>query len=195
MRPSSKIFMGLSGVLLVALGVLCICNPISTVSSLAWLLGIFVLAAGISTFVLWIDAHHFVPYSGTVLLISILEMLLGILLLGQNFAVSNALVYVFAFFALVSGLDLAIHSFDFKQVGFKGWWGLLIIGILATALGIVSFIRPVTGTNAISILIGVAFILNGVSYFVALFGINKFERKVTKTVKEIDKTVNEYLNN
>ena len=40
MLPSRKIYMGITGAALVALGIICISNPLSTVISLAWILGI-----------------------------------------------------------------------------------------------------------------------------------------------------------
>ena len=184
MRTSSKIMMGLTGALLVALGILCFCFRLETVDSLAWLLGLFILLAGIGTFFFWVDAHYFIPSSGGIFLTAVMEILCGILFLGKNLVVASILPYIFAFFVLVVGINMAIYSFDFKDVGFKPWWIILILGIGACVLGVFSFIKPMTvGTNAMSIMIGIAFILFGATYFVALFGVNKFERKVKKTVK------------
>lgn len=178
--------MCLSGLLFAALGIACICNPGSTVASIAWLLGLLVLISGIFTLVFWIDAHYFMPSSGIILMASVLQILVGGMLLRRNEDFSIVLPYIFAFFALVMGISLAIHSLDFKKVGYTGWLGMFILGIAASVLGVFCFIYPLkAGNGAISLLLGLSFILTGLDYIIALFGINRFERKVEKTVKEM----------
>lgn len=191
MKPSSKIFIVLSGLLLIALGIMCMCSPLETVNSLLWLLGLFLVAAGISSFVIWIDAHRFMPSSGSLLLYSILEVLLGVFCFTNTKSGSNFLPYIFAIFALAEGISLAIHSFDFRKVHFKGWWAMLIFGLAAAVLGVFCFINPLVGSHAISILLGISLILNGLVYVVAVFGVNKLERNVKKTIQNVKETIEE----
>lgn len=46
MKTSSKIWLAVAGVLLVALGVLCICKPAATLFATAWLIGLGVITMG-----------------------------------------------------------------------------------------------------------------------------------------------------
>ena len=56
--------MGITGVALVALGIICISSPISTVISMAWILGIITLVSGISTLLNWFNLRKYFPQSG-----------------------------------------------------------------------------------------------------------------------------------
>ena len=178
MKPSTKIFMAISGVLLIAAGIIIMINPSATMVSLVWVLGIAVLASGISTLLTWIFGVHVFFNGSAVLFSAIGEILVGILLLGHDLFVADAIPFIFGIWILVKGLDIAIHSFDFKLVYFKPWWVLLIIGLASAALGVCSLIKPVVGSSLISILLGLGIVLDGVYYIVALFGINKLEQKV-----------------
>ena len=195
MKTSSKIFMVMSGILLTALGIICICSPVETLLSLSWLLGIMLIASGISELAFWIKAHRFLPASGTVLMTGIMEILLGCLVASNIFAAANILTFLFAFFALTGGINIAVHSFDFKDVGFRGWWCILLIGILAALLGITCFIEPVAAARAISIILGLAIILDGVAEIVLVLGISKFEQKVTNAINDVKDAITGKLNN
>lgn len=170
--------MGITGAALVALGIICISSPISTVISMAWILGIITLVSGISTLLNWFNLRKYFPQSGSILLSSILQILVGILFLRHDMALAAIIPIVFAFFLLIEGANLAIRSFDYKKIGFKLWWVNLILGIAATILGFMSFSVPGVGGKAVSICVGSGLIIIGIVYFVALFAINRFEKKL-----------------
>lgn len=64
---------------------------------------------------------------------------------------------------LFSGIHKLIFSFDCKKLGLKRWWGLTVFGALCMAVGLLTLLRPTVGMFAISVFIGIAFILYGVS--------------------------------
>lgn len=181
MNKASKVLMLLSGVLLMAAGVFVIANPNETVMSLAWLMGVFILACGISTFIFWLTAGiRFIVLGQTILFSAIGEILIGCLFLGNNIIVAQALPVIFSVWIIVKGIDIAIHSFDFRVVGFKLWWLLFILGLASAVLGVLSIAKPIVGSITISVFLGCGLILDGLYYIVAVWGINKLERKALK---------------
>lgn len=187
MKPSSKIFMGISGVFLIFAGIVIMANPRATLESLSWLLGFAVTFAGVFTFLFWLFGARLIFGGPTVLFAAIGEILIGAFLFGNNLVVAEALPYIFGIWILIKGVDVAVKSFDYKAVGFKPWWVLLILGIASAVLGIFSLTKPVVGSSAISILLGLGILLDGVHYIVALFGIQKFENKVKKNLEDLTK--------
>ncbi|MDE5899373.1 MAG: DUF308 domain-containing protein [Treponemataceae bacterium] len=174
MKNRSKIYMALTGLLLVATGIICLCHTGATIFAVAWLIGLLTLFTGVSSLIFYFRTNAVVG-SGF-LFAAVADVVLGIIFLCNNFLVASVLPFVFSFWVLFSGIDIAIRSADYKQVGFKGWWIILILGIAAMVLGIVSLLEPVLGVVAITMLVGIALILRGAGYFVALAGIRKFER-------------------
>lgn len=186
MRTSTKIWMALAGVALVALGVVCMIHSGATLFSLAWVAGLIFLVAGCSEFAAWGRLHHFMPQSGLLFLSALLQVIVGIFFLVHPASLMIALPFIFAFFVLFEGIRIAIESFDFKQVGFRYWWMLLLFGVLATAFGIYGLYCPAVSAETLTVLVSIGIILAGVGYWVQIAGINRFERKLKQLHNRFD---------
>ena len=180
MEKSTKIWLFISGVLLIALGILCIARPAATLFATAWLIGCFTLFSGISRLVFTFRTERFLPNSGTRLLSALLQILLGVLFLCNNLFVAISIPIVFAMWVFIEGIIIFIQSFDFKKVGFSSWWTLMLLGIAIAALGVLGLYYLETTGNIVAILIGVGIIAMGIAYLVAFSGIHKFDKEVAK---------------
>lgn len=178
MKTSTKIWMCIAGIALVALGVICLVNSGSTLLSVAWLLGLMFLIAGCCEFAAWGKLHLILPQSGLLFLSALLQVLMGVYFLVHPVALAAALPFVFAFVVLFEGIRIAIESFDFKKVGFRCWWIMLLFGVLATAFGIYGFFRPVVSATTLTVLVSLGIIIAGAGYWVQVAGINRFEKKL-----------------
>ena len=178
MRTSTKIWQCIAGVLLVALGITCICHPADTLLAAAWLIGCFTLFAGISKLFFTFRTQAFLPNSGSRMLSALLDIIIGVIFLANNLFVAFSLPVVFAIWLLVEGLITAVNSFDYKRVGFPYWWCLLLLGIAGAALGFVGLREPSVTAGALSTLIGIGVIALGIAYLLALIGIKHFEKAV-----------------
>ena len=78
-----------------------------------------------------------------------------------------------------------IESFDYKRVGFSGWFVILLLGICGIVLGVLGLKNPDVSATTLSTLIGIGIIAMGASYLYALFAINKFENKVEGIRKKL----------
>ena len=170
--------MGITGAALVALGIICICNPMSTVISLAWILGILTLVSGAATLLNWISLRSYFPQSGNILLSAVLQIIIGILFLRHDLALAAIIPIIFAFFLIIEGANLAIRSFDYRKIGFRFWWLNLILGLSGAILGFLSFSVPGVGGKALSLCVGCGLVVVGLVYLIALFAINRFEREL-----------------
>lgn len=178
MDKSTKIWLVISGILLVALGILCIAKPAATLFATAWLIGCFTLFSGISRLVFTFRTERFMPNSGTRMLSAILQILIGIIFLCNNLFVAISIPIVCAMWVIFEGVIIFIQSFDFKKVGFGSWWMLMILGILVVVLGVLGLYNVEVTGNIVAILIGVGIIAMGVAYLLAYSGIHKFEKEV-----------------
>lgn len=178
MKTSTKIWMCLAGIALVALGIVCLVNTGSTLLSLAWLLGLFFLVAGCCEFAAWGKLHLILPQSGLLFLSAMLQVLMGIFFIIHPVSLAAALPFVFAFVILFEGVRIAIESFDFKQVGFRYWWIMLLFGLLAAAFGVYGFFQPAVSATTLTILVSLGIVLAGVGYWVQVAGINRFEKRL-----------------
>jgi len=178
MKSSSKIWLAISGILLVALGVLCICKPAATLFTTAWMIGCFTLISGFSKMIFTFRTQKFLPNSGSRMLSALLQIILGFILLANNLFVAVSLPLVFVLWVFVESVVIAIQSFDYKKIGYSGWWCILLLGIAGIVLSYYGLRNMDVSAMTLSTFIGVAICLLGLGHLVALCGINRFENKV-----------------
>ena len=181
MKTSTKIWMCLAGLALVALGVLCLLNSDDTILSLAWALGFILLVSGCSNFTNWFVLGRYLPQRHLIMLVAIIEFILGIRLVVNPTGLAVALPFIFAAFVLFESLSLTLEAFDFKRVGFNFWYCLLILGLGGMVFGVYGlFYNPEASATVLSTLVSIGIILDGVGYWIKLAGINRFEKHLKK---------------
>lgn len=131
----SKISLGVTGILFVILGIVCISNPVGTLYAGAWIIGLLALIAGIFNLIFTLRTQHFLPNSASRMLSALLEIFVGIIVLTHKAAMTAFLPMIVAVWVMVESLSLAIDSFDFKKARFRYWWAFLLLGIAGTVLG------------------------------------------------------------
>ena len=178
-----KIMLGVSGTLLIVLGVLCFYNPGATLLSMAAVIGLLTLCSGISSLVFAFKTRGLLPNTGLIIFRGLLMLLLGVFFLIDIPDLAITLPFAFAFWILVEGLSLCIQSFDLKKAGFPHWWVMLCFGILTAILSVLSFRNPVATGITMSVLLGLAIISNGINRFVLMFGLNRFQKRL-KAIEE-----------
>ena len=190
MDKSTKIWLVIAGVLLVILGVLCICQPTSTLFATAWMIGCFTLISGISKMIFTFRTQKFLPNSGSRMLSALLLIILGIIFLANNLFVTVSLPIIFAMWVLIEGVIVVVNSFDYKKYGFQYWWVILLLGLAGAVLGVLGLRNPDVTAVTLSTFIGIGIILIGVGYIVAVWGVNKFEKQVKQQVDQISNAIN-----
>ena len=190
MDKSTKIWLVIAGVLLVALGVLCLCQPTETLFATAWMIGCFTLISGISKMVFTFRTQKFLPNSGSRMLSALLLIILGFIFLANNLFVTISLPIIFAMWVLIEGVIVVVNSFDYKKYGFQYWWVILLLGLAGAVLGVFGLRNPDVTAVTLSTFIGIGIILIGVGYIVAVWGVNKFEKQVKQQVDQISNAIN-----
>lgn len=178
MKTSTKIWLCLSGVLLIVLGVICIVRPDITLVSAAWILGCFTLVEGITKLIFTLKTQRFIPNSGTRMLSSLLDIFFGCFFLFNILETAISLPAVFSLWVMIEGVVIAVDSFDYKKVGFSQWWVILVLGVAGAVLGFYGLRNLDVAAKTLSVLIGIGIVANGLAYILALIGINRFEKKI-----------------
>jgi uncharacterized membrane protein HdeD (DUF308 family) len=179
MKTSTKIWMCLAGLALVVLGILCIMYPGSTLLSLAWLFGVFFFIGGCTEMAAWAATRRFMLRSGLMFFSALLQIILGCMMLFHPTPVMMVLPFLFAFWLLFEGIDIAIGSYDFRLVGFRNWWIVCCLGIVAACFGAYCLMNPNVSVETIAWLVGLGIILDGVSNWVKIIIISKLENRLT----------------
>lgn len=162
----------LLGVLLVAGGVYCLFQPVSTFLTSGYVLGVFILCDAIANIVAWFDARKYVNISGWYLFEAIISLVFGIVVIvnvGMQFAVDMAIVYLVCIWIIVAAATRITLAIRIKKVNdllpdvYKNsrWIWLIVAGILMIVFACICMVQPGIMSVILGVLISWAIIFNG----------------------------------
>lgn len=170
MFKSTKISLIIRGILFTVLGILCFCNPSFTVQTVAFVIGLSIIIAGVVFFLLGMKGYNSAPDTMR-LSIALLLVPVGLLVMMKP----DFIIIVLGIFVLFEGIDFTLSALKYKKAGSQGWWLMLVMGIAVIALSAVAIFYPGITEAVIGILIGCAFIGIGCASLTALAGLNLVE--------------------
>lgn len=173
-----NVYLIITAVLLIVLGVVCIFNPGAGFASAAWLMGLLILLSGVSSLIFGLRAQAFLPNAGSTTLLAVFQIIVG-LMLGTNILASEvALIAVFAMWVMFEGISLAVLSIDYKKGGYNRWWLMTLLGVCSILLGFLALRKPETTGAFLGILLGLGILANGIVRIVAFFGLKLIENRL-----------------
>ena len=152
------------GVLTIIFGILAIASPWVAGQSVMWLLGVLVMAGGV-TRMMWAFKESSLGKGILVFLIGVLTLLAGIAVIAHPIMTAGVLTIVLAIYFFVDGFTELMAAFALPSgMDGKGW--LIFDGLVTIALGAMIFMGfPIAGTLAIGVFLGFKLVLIGISMF------------------------------
>ncbi len=174
MNGWQKVISIIAAIAMIAVGIMSLFNPAATLVSVAWMIAILALVSGVLTLVYYFSGAKQYTGSGWLLFEGIVDIIMGVILLFNGFFVATMLPYIFGVWIIFSGIVRIIGAFDCKKLGYGSWWLILILGIIAIGLGLCSMFDPIVGIIAITVLVGLSFIMKGIGFLATIFTLSKF---------------------
>lgn len=179
MFKSSKISLIIRGILFTALGLVCFFFPASTMEVFAQIVGIVIAITGIVFFILEYKSAarslETMRISASLLLVA-----LGVLIVCNPKIVAILL----GAFILFEGFDFTFNTIKYYRAGAKGWWLMLLFGVLVTGLGIwCAFFVPEDAFKLMGILFGCALLGIGFASFTCIGGLQLVEDYIEAKIK------------
>lgn len=141
------------GVVTIIMGILAMIAPVVTGLSIMFLIGIFVIIAGISRLVLAFQAST-TKMMLSMIAIGVLTVLCGIALLSNPLFTSGLLTILLSIYFIADGILELSTGLTFPELSGRGW--LILAGLISILLGIMIMAQfPLSGLWAIGILFGI----------------------------------------
>lgn len=163
---SMKVLNIVAGVLLIAIGIYCLCNQDIAVLSAGLMVGIFMLISGVIEIIAFAATSGLLFGSGWLLLDGVLTVILSLFLLFNQWFTMMSLPFLFTLWLLFSGISRFVSAFDLRAFDVRGWGWVLAIGIILMIAGFICMMDPWVSVAAIGLTVGVTFLLEGVSSIV-----------------------------
>jgi uncharacterized membrane protein HdeD (DUF308 family) len=149
------------GVIAVVAGALALMSPLVAGLSVALVVGVLLMASGVSRLFLAFRMGSF-GHGLLVFLTGLLSIVIGGYMLARPGMALATLTLVLAAFFFVDGMFEIIWAFRLRPI--KGWGWTLLSGVVALALGIMIWRQfPVSGIWAVGTLAGIHLIFGGSS--------------------------------
>ncbi len=148
----------LTGLLMVALGIVFLARPDLSLASVLLLFGAATIAYGVILTLAGLIGRT--ESRGWAMGVGLLAVLFGVVVLVWPESTALTLLYVIAAWMIISGIAEAASAFRGRVTGGQRAWRL-VTGLLAIGVGILFFARPAGGALALLWLIGIYLIALG----------------------------------
>ena len=152
-----------SGVLLILIGIYCLCNQDIAAATAGLMVGIFMLVSGIMEIVVFAATSRLLMGSGWLLLDGVLTVILSLFLLFNEWFTMLSLPFLFTLWLLFSGISRFVSAFDLKALGIRNWGWSLAVGIILMLAGFICMMDPWVSIAAVGMTVGLVFLLEGIS--------------------------------
>jgi len=160
--------LGLRGLLAVLFGLAALLWTGLTVLLLVYIFGAYALVDGVLAVIVSLQARHILRQWWVLLLEGLVGIAAGVVAFAWPAITALALLYLIAFWAIVTGV------FEIAAA-FSGWlptqqeWMLGLAGVLSVLLGVILVIRPGVGILSLMWVIGIYALIFGVLLIIRAF--------------------------
>jgi len=144
------------GILFILVGIYMICSPATSFVALGFLFGLIVFFTGIAE-LLHVTGHRNSTNRGWHLALGIIDIILGVVLMGHVAAAIAILRIVVGIWFLLRGISLISFS---RAVGRS--WVLVLGGIVTAIFGLLIIFNAGFGAMTIILFTAIAFIITGI---------------------------------
>jgi uncharacterized membrane protein HdeD (DUF308 family) len=163
----------LVGLLSIAVGITILFKPGDSLATLAVIIGIFVLLDGILE--LAASLMHGTQNRGMVALVGALTSIVGVLLIRHPVQGIVFVALLIGIWLIVVGVIRFVAAFEMLE--HRGW--NMIAGLVELIAGIVIVSNPNIGYATLAVLVGIAFIVNGMGMFGLGWNMHALRRAAT----------------
>ena len=159
---TAKIGYIVMSVLFCVLGVVLLFTPGVSALWIGRLLGIGLILFGAIKLVGYFSRDLFRLAFQYDLAFGLLLMVLGLVTLSHPGDALSFLCVMFGIPVLADGLFKIQIAMDSRQFGIRNWWLVLVLAALTCVVGVVLVFRPMTGVRALTALMGLSLLCDGV---------------------------------
>lgn len=160
-----RILTALSGILLALGGAFCFAYNTHAFSELAFVMGLVMFISGLLCVIAYIASGRSMRLPDTLLVENIVTILFGFAVLNDQ--VPNDIIAVFfGAWLVIAGANRLTQGITISRFNPKNWFRVLPLGAVCALLGAIMTMPTLVSTMNAMILVGSAFILNGLSQMI-----------------------------
>lgn len=160
-----------TGALMIVLGFWAMTYPVGALMSLAFFLGIAFVVSGINHLVPCFSLRGDPMYPRWMLFQGLLDLLIGVVMLTRIGLTAFMIPMVVACWFCFTGIVRVVTSFRLKAAGLRGWWRMLLNGLLLVLCACLMAVSPFVAGLSVAFMMGGALVVSGIMTIVEGRGI------------------------
>ncbi|SNR75028.1 Uncharacterized membrane protein HdeD, DUF308 family [Lutibacter agarilyticus] len=168
----------LRGIILIVLGLYVLGNPIDALVALALYIGISLSITGIFEIGVALSLKSVNDNWGWNLAGGIIDLLFAIVLVSNPAITAAVIPFIVGFWMMISGVIVFVNSLAIRKTEVPVWWLGLISGILTVIIGYFITSNIFVGAIAITVWIGIGFLIAGIVNALLSFRLKNIDKKV-----------------
>src|SRR6266849_5875203 len=170
--------MALRGLLAIIFGLVALVAPGIALLAFIYVFAAYAIVDGGIAIITAIQERDLLYRWGWILFEGILSILVGIIAFANPNLTAQALLYIIAVYAIVTGVMEIAAAFALRELVSRDW-ALALAGILSVVFGILLFLYPSAGILSILWLVGIYGIVFGVLFIVRAFQLRSWASSVS----------------
>lgn len=158
------------GIIYIILAFLAFNNPIEGASLVIYLFAFAVIFKGITQIMI---RNRLKEYTGItnnwLIVIGIIDIIIGVFLLFNVTTGVLALPIIFAVWFIIDSVIALFSARGIRKYNKRNFWMIVILSLLSIVVGIMLIFNPIASILTVAYLIGIYFLLNGISYIIQAF--------------------------
>ena len=170
----------LLGIVFIGMGIVVFAYPLGSYLALAMFFAASMFVSGLFQFWFAVVNREVIDGWGWQLALSIMEFILGTVLIFNMDITMAILPFYVGFWLLFRSFALIGFSFELKSYQVLDWGYYLIFGLLITSLSWFIILNPLFGGITIVTWTGIALIVAGIAHIMLSFKLKKVNKKIIK---------------
>ncbi len=160
--------LALFGVITIGFGIVLTFKPGKSVHTIAVIIGIWLLILGVVRLIQAIGATG--ERTGFVV-VGLLSIVIALILLHHTTTTVAVLGFIVGIFWTIGGVTELFHGFSADEGGVS--WPTVILGLIATIVGILCLVYPSLSLSIICVIVGIGMIVYGIALLLASLDVRK----------------------
>ena len=173
----------ITAILLIALGILLICQSEATIITIAYVLGGVIIALGVLAAIKFFQ--NIKEHKGELdLVYGIISVILGIIVIKNPEAIASIMPMVLGVCIIVSSSSKLQYAFELKANNNNLWKTTMFISIISTVCGLVLLFNPFKAITYFTKIVGVFIIIYAILDLISTYTIRRNVKLFQKSIEE-----------
>jgi len=172
MEKKSELSWGylLTGILFILVALIAFKNPESSLVAIVYVFAFSAIYKGVFDLFFRRKIHQYTDHKSTLLIVlGVFDLVVGVFLLFNVSLGLVALPFIFAIWFIVDSIISLALSDVFKLKNTSYYWFNVILNVIGIVLGIVLLFNPISSALTLAFLVGLYFMVIGISFIVNAF--------------------------